>query len=371
LTAPLSQVERLKAMDRRIPVSSRICAQREDRRRHELHRERVRSAKKQVDNSEPSVMSMEHLRQNLKREQRLEERYTEIDHENKILMKKMSHIMCQDSAPESQRIGGPQSLNRDLRKKELLRITRENHGILKRIQQAQPVYNHVEWEGNYRRTLGYLQNCSEHPLVLRKTHRPSSELIPIEAESPQEDVDSRYDSSRHLLPHISGFGVDVSEKDRSEVSAQDDMVFVLKEGRHLGDTFYLVEMCVNGTTLNVSAYDGSTGTTLGLVLKDRHFRAVHRECNGDYSLIAKRLRVDGARLLLDGHAHSPTKSVELRPSATCEELDADSMVVSRREPSITSIKASVELDSFGDPCVRLHGLTPSSRGDVSPPSSPP
>merc|ERR1712136_619639 len=142
------------------------------------------------------------------------ERYTEIDHENKILMKKMSHIMCQDSAPESQRIGGPQSLNRDLRKKELLRITRENHGILKRIQQAQPVYNHVEWEGNYRRTLGYLQNCSEHPLVLRKTHRPSSELIPIEAESPQDDMDS-----------------------------------VLKEGRHLGDTFYLVEMCVNGTTL--------------------------------------------------------------------------------------------------------------------------
>lgn len=275
----------------------------------------------------------------------------------------MSHIMCQDSAPESQRTGGPQSLNRDLRKKELLRITRENHGILKRIQQAQPVYNHVEWEGNYRRTLGYLQNCSEHPLVLRKTHRPSSELIPIEAESPQEDVDSPYDSSRHLLPHISGFGVDASEKDRSEV--------VLKEGRRLGDTFYLVEMCANGTTLNVSAYDGSTGTTLGLVLKDRHFRAVHRECNGDYSLIAKRLRVDGARLLLDGHAHSPTKSVELRPSATCEELDADSMVVSRREPSITSIKASVELDSFGDPCVRLHGLTPSSRGDVSPPSSPP
>ena len=37
------------------------------------------------------------------------------------------------------------------RKKELERITRENMGLLKRIQTAQPMYNHVEMQIESRR----------------------------------------------------------------------------------------------------------------------------------------------------------------------------------------------------------------------------
>merc|ERR1719195_2438130 len=76
---------------------------------------------------------------NWKKEQMLEERYTEIDRENRILLKKMSNIAKQ-TPPNSARVPGPHSLNRDARKRELLRITSDNQAILKRIQQAQPVY---------------------------------------------------------------------------------------------------------------------------------------------------------------------------------------------------------------------------------------
>merc|ERR1740123_622605 len=63
---------------------------------------------------------------NLKKEQMLEERYTEIDRENRILLKKMSDIAKQ-TPPNSARVpGGPHSLNRDARKRELLRITSDN-----------------------------------------------------------------------------------------------------------------------------------------------------------------------------------------------------------------------------------------------------
>jgi hypothetical protein len=52
------------------------------------------------------------------------ERYTEIERENRILLEKMTHIMQKKN--DSAHGGGSRSLNRDVRKKELLRITMEN-----------------------------------------------------------------------------------------------------------------------------------------------------------------------------------------------------------------------------------------------------
>ena len=38
------------------------------------------------------------------------------------------------------------SLNNERRKRELQRITKQNHQILKRIQDSRPTYNHLAWE---------------------------------------------------------------------------------------------------------------------------------------------------------------------------------------------------------------------------------
>lgn len=140
-----------------------------------MHRARVRAVRRVVDTSEPCGIQMDHVRNNLKKEQMLEERYSEIDRDNRILLKKMSDIMqngsLQTPRPGDGRVLGPVSLNRDARKKELFRITKENHVILRRIQQAQPFYNHVEMEGIFKKSGFYLKNASEFPVLTRTPRR--------------------------------------------------------------------------------------------------------------------------------------------------------------------------------------------------------
>jgi len=194
------------AMDRAIPAGSKICAKREERRRHEQHKQRIQGVRPMVDTSLPPGAFMDHVRSNLKREQLLEERYSEIDRENRILLKKMATIMTSPSpnVPKRPLVAerpspGPTSLNRETRRKELLKITQENQQILKRIQKAQPSYNHVEMEGNHRRHMGYLRNCAEYPLVLRTPRSArgparglrTSELVPL-----TEEDDTRPRSAR-------------------------------------------------------------------------------------------------------------------------------------------------------------------------------
>jgi len=339
-----------------------------------MHKERMRNVRSMIDTSEPLANQMEHVRNNLKREQLLEERYSEIDRENRILLNKMSTIMKQPQHTQQQPQPqppipqppltdrthdrrGPTSLNRDLRKKELHRITHENQQILRRIQQAQPVYNHVEWEGDYRRNHTYLQNCSEYPLVLRKKsprQAPTSELIPLNQASKSGDLSAR--------------SVQSNGEPRQAGSAR----IVLKDGMRIGPQYYLVEMLTDGRTLYVSAYEGNSQTTLSLVVKESAHRKLLRECNGDYQRIAYRLHIEDGCLKLDPPHASPSPAAEDSSSvvpqqpktgwAAPEELDADDMVAARISPdSAGSAYAQVDFNSTDDVQVRFRGLTPTSR----------
>ncbi|CAJ1345740.1 unnamed protein product [Effrenium voratum] len=158
--------------------------------------------------------------------------------------------------PVEKKTTGPTSLNKDSRRKELLRITRENQSILKRIQQAQPVYNHVEWEDQHRKNVTYLKNKCEFPVVLRTTPRreryASSELVNLEEDG---SATSRSAPATSRVP----------PKDLAEGANQK---YVLKEGMKLSDTYYLVDMSTDGRNLFISAYDNGSSTTLELVIKD-------------------------------------------------------------------------------------------------------
>jgi len=280
-------------MDRGIAVGSKICAKWEEQRRFEIHRRRVRDVRAVTDTSEPYALQMDHIRNNLKREQMLEERYSEIDHENRILLKKMSDIMkSQSSTPGmSSTQLGPQSLNRDFRKKELLRITRENQSILKRIQQAQPQINHVQFEIEHRQNREYVKNCAEFPQV-RISKRPqalaTSELLPLGSGEDNEHIPA---TARSGYPQDSPLGI--------EAPLEDALKYVLKEGMHIGSKYFLVEMATDGRALNISAYNGES--TLELVVKEKTHRKLYRETNGDYALAAHCLSVneDGTKLILD------------------------------------------------------------------------
>merc|ERR1719262_1986404 len=108
----------------------------------------------------------------------------------------------------------------------------------------------------------------------------------------------------------------------------DELRYVLKEGKRIGDGYFLVEMATDGRTLTISAYDGDTQRTLELLVNEKNHRKLYREANGDYSSIASRLRVEGDRLLLD----AATASAYAQPSAPAggeqqRAMDADELVV--------------------------------------------
>lgn len=262
-----------------------------------------------VDTTKPSVMGYDHLRNNLKREQMLEERYSEIDRENRILLQKMSDIMRHPTFSLPRSPSGPVSLNRDYRKGELVRITQENQAILRRIQRAQPMYNHIEWDEAHKRNTSYLRNSSEYPITLRmkKSHSVPGMLAPLDhevVEESQQRLEQAMAEDRHRMEqHI----------EKGGAQDDDELKYVLKEGKRIGEDYFLVEMATDGRTLTVSAYHGDTQRSLELLVNERNHRKLYRETNGDYSALASRLRVEGDRLLLESDSGvSPYANQELQ-----------------------------------------------------------
>ena len=76
-----------------------------------------------------------------------EHRFTEIERENRILLEKMSSIM-QKPKPSlyNPKIVIEPSMNREIRRKELIKITIENQAILKRLQAKGATYSVEKWE---------------------------------------------------------------------------------------------------------------------------------------------------------------------------------------------------------------------------------
>jgi hypothetical protein len=285
----------------------------------------------------------------------LEERYTQIDRENMTLLKKMSDIMKHPTFSVPKEPKGPVSLNRDFRKKDLIRITHENQHILKRIQQAQPIYNHVAWEESHRKNAGYLRNCCEYPVALGSSKgRPDGRggLVPLGGSG--EGMEAFQESQANLEQYMEEDRQRAAEASTvKDSAAEEELRYVLKEGKKIGEGYYLVEMATDGRTMTISAYDGDTQKTLELLVNEKNHRKLYRETNGDYSAIASRLRVDGDRLILD-------------PAGGSAYLSADEMSQRRQDVSAGSVGVDVDVNSEGQPNVHVRGFTPSTPSAYSP-----
>jgi len=204
----------------------------------------------------------------------------EIDRDNRILLRKMSDMMKQPNPYTKEDTRTNCSSNKSGRKQALLHITKENHRLLKSIQEVQPVYNHKNWEAHHKNSGVLLRNCCTYPVITRLPRQQSSPSILMRMETAGGD----------------GTAPAMGATD----PGADNTNYVLKEGKRIGETYFLVEMSTDGRTLNISAYDGDTQTSLELVVGEKNHRQLYREAQGDYSLIANRLRVEGDRLKLKG-----------------------------------------------------------------------
>ena len=151
-----------------MPIGNKQCHARFVQRKLAQHKKKLQDMKCSIDNKEPKRHL--HLRKNLKKEQLMEERYAEIERDNRLLLEKMSYIMRHSSLRQdndSQQYA--HSLNREQRKRELQRITRENQNILGRIQAAEPTYDHLAWAEHEKQHEEYMKNICELLLVINST----------------------------------------------------------------------------------------------------------------------------------------------------------------------------------------------------------
>jgi E3 ubiquitin-protein ligase TRIP12 len=273
-------------MYRGTPVANKICYRKEQERDDARMRHRIIHARPGIDMKPPATCQLQHLRVNLKREQLLEDRYLEIDRENRILLQKMSDVM-RKPAFEIRPPAQGRSITKDRRKLDLIRITQENQALLRRIQTTQPVYRNLQWEEAYRRNELYLRNACEYPVVIRK-----QASAPTISPSKKKDIDQL---EQFLEEEKNRTATKAKAKEEEE---EEESSTVFKSGQKVGDQYYLVEMSTDGRTLTISAYDGDTQQTLELMVNEKNHRRLHKECEGDYAVLAGRLAVESDRLLI-------------------------------------------------------------------------
>jgi E3 ubiquitin-protein ligase TRIP12 len=273
-------------MYRGAPVANKICHRKEQEREDARMRQRIIHARPGIDMKPPATCQLQHLRVNLKREQLLEDRYLEIDRENRILLQKMSDVM-RKPAFEIRPPAQGRSITKDRRKLDLIRITQENQALLRRIQTTQPVYRNLQWEEAYRRNELYLRNACEYPVVIRK-----QASAPTISPSKKKDIDQL---EQFLEEEKNRTATKAKAKEEEE---EEESSTVFKSGQKVGDQYYLVEMSTDGRTLTISAYDGDTQQTLELMVNEKNHRRLHKECEGDYAVLAGRLAVESDRLLI-------------------------------------------------------------------------
>jgi hypothetical protein len=253
--------------------------------------EKMSRMKANIDNHIPSSASLSHLRVNRKREQILEANYTQIDRENHVLLQRMSDIIKKPSVTMASITQKKElrSLNRDSRRKELKRITDENHAILKRIQSSQPSYDHVKWEQEFKRSRDYLKNTCELPIVLGQ---PESPGLGSSRSSSSPSVRSHQDHPESVI--------DVAETGGDVVPTNPDFKYLAKEGKRIGDTFYLIEVSSDGKGLLVTAFSGQEedGQSLELFLDAPAHKSLFDEIGGDYSKVVERVRVRKGKIYL-------------------------------------------------------------------------
>jgi len=148
-----------------MPIGNKQCYARHVKANQDKHKANLATVRCSIDNKPPQRFA--HLQKNQKKEQMMEERYAEIERDNRYLLEKMSHIMRNNTMDnQNDSIQYSKSLTKEARKREMKKITSENQEILRRIQHAEPTYDHMAWEEDARRHEGYMKNLCELPITI-------------------------------------------------------------------------------------------------------------------------------------------------------------------------------------------------------------
>lgn len=288
-------------MYRGLPTGSKLLAKKWQEKERQIHRDRLRNVKPTIDFKKPT--KFKHLKSRAKKEQMLEDRYTEIERENRILLEKMTSIMQKPNRTTtsfSTDRFGPQtanpakSLNRASRKQELLKITLENQAILRRLQDKGSNYNVAKWEHEHSERQELLKNISEYNYEMGKTkmrkgfnnseaggtaYRPKSL-------GPRQTWRSKNHTAK-TAPIV-----------KQAEALDENRIVHYKKGKQLGNGYYIVEISSNSNSLFIAAYDVESTESFLITLPEKRASEIMVEFENNYELMASSLQVMNKRLYL-------------------------------------------------------------------------
>ncbi|KAL5008266.1 hypothetical protein ScPMuIL_013847 [Solemya velum] len=127
------------------PIASKILLRYEQDRAYKLHRRKVSTVKPGLDNRPPKKYP--HLIFRLKQMQKEEDRQSEIDHANRLLLEKMTHVMQHRGGIDNWNEHEPRrGLNIEYKERQKDIIHQENVELSKRINRVKPTFNPDEWD---------------------------------------------------------------------------------------------------------------------------------------------------------------------------------------------------------------------------------
>lgn len=252
-------------MHRAIPVGNRLLSRIWEERSEELHRRKLRDMRARVDSASPHVFP--HTARRAKKEQLLEEHYTEIERENRLLLEKMSSIMKGKQEPKPQP-ARKRSLNQDFRRRELVKITQENQALLRRLQGRTSAYSTYRWEVDRKKTERLLKNICEFPYQLGVTAydgRRRYGSMETRAVPRQEAGEAGGRKEGSFRPA----GTTERHRRLAPLDHDPSKELLFKRGVNINDKYFLVEITKIPGSVEITAFDIETPDSYKLQLGDK------------------------------------------------------------------------------------------------------
>ncbi len=195
-------------------------------------------------------------------------------------------------------MGGRRSLNREARKRELMKITKENQMILKRLQEKQANYNVSKWQREEDDRKKILRNICEYPLVSDSIFNPTGQPDFIIKKKKQNSTGVAF--YRKTKGYTSGGNSSQMRPGQFAGGNQIIKKQTLYTGEHdLGNGFYAIEILLSQQDdLVISAQHVELPDSFIIEIESPKVQHLVTEFSNDFMNMANHLKILNKRMVL-------------------------------------------------------------------------